>query len=80
MTMSNLSNRDEPSAKLLQLQSTLTCPNCGHQEKVDIPLLAKKITHSCSNCNATSCSSDTDKSCVFCSYGDTACLQCQKVD
>jgi hypothetical protein len=56
----------------LQLQSTLTCPRCGHQATETMPANACVAFYDCKGCGETlrpligSC-------CVFCSYGSVPC-------
>ena len=55
-----------------QLQSTLTCPHCGHQATETMPTDACVAFYYCKGCGETlkplpgSC-------CVFCSYGPVPC-------
>jgi len=61
----------------LQLQSTLTCPHCGHQTIETMPTDACVAIYDCKGCGATlrplpgSC-------CVFCSYGSVPCPPIQE--
>lgn len=54
------------------LESTLTCPGCGHPRRETMPLHHCVFFYTCSGCGQTlrplkgAC-------CVFCSYGDTPC-------
>lgn len=63
---------DEP-----QLQSTLTCPHCGHQATETMPANACVAFYDCKGCGKTlkplpgSC-------CVFCSYGSVPCPPIQQ--
>ena len=60
-----------------QLQSTLTCPHCGHQTIETMPTDACVAFYDCKGCGATlkplpgSC-------CVFCSYGSVPCPPMQE--
>ncbi|MBA3909920.1 MAG: hypothetical protein C0524_08530 [Rhodobacter sp.] len=54
------------------LQSTLTCPECGHQSIEDMPTDACVYFHVCASCGVRLRPKDGD-CCVFCSYGDVAC-------
>ena len=60
-----------------QLQSTLTCPHCGHQTIETMPTDACVAFYDCKGCGATlkplpgSC-------CVFCSYGSVPCPPIQE--
>jgi hypothetical protein len=61
----------------LQLQSTLTCPRCGHQATETMPVNACVALYDCKGCGETlkplpgSC-------CVFCSYGSVLCPPIQQ--
>lgn len=52
--------------------STLTCPECGFSEELEMPTDAGLFFHSCSNCQVTLWPQEGD-CCVFCSYGDVNC-------
>lgn len=60
-----------------QLQSTLTCPHCGHQATETMPVNACVAFYDCQRCGETlkplpgSC-------CVFCSYGSVPCPPIQQ--
>lgn len=60
-----------------QLQSTLTCPHCGHQVIETMPRNACVARYDCKGCGETlkplpgSC-------CVFCSYGSIPCPPIQQ--
>ena len=61
----------------LQLQSTLTCPHCGHQAAETMSTNACVAFYNCKGCGETlkplpgSC-------CVFCSYGSVPCPPIQQ--
>ena len=56
----------------LRLESTLTCPNCGHKATERMPVNACQFFYDCRGCGeplkplAGDC-------CVFCSYGTVPC-------
>ncbi|WP_092226799.1 GDCCVxC domain-containing (seleno)protein [Bradyrhizobium sp. Gha] len=62
----------------MQLESTLTCPECGHQAVEPMPENACQFYYDCKGCGkrlkplAGDC-------CVFCSYGSTPCPPIQNV-
>jgi hypothetical protein len=56
----------------LQLQSTLTCPHCGHQKQETMPTDACLYFYECLSCHATLRPKPGD-CCVFCSYGSVKC-------
>src|SRR5262245_13851177 len=61
----------------VQLQSTLTCPHCGHKANEIMPTDACVAFYDCNGCGKTlkplpgSC-------CVFCSYGSVPCPPIQE--
>lgn len=54
------------------LQSTVTCPECGHQETETMPVNACQFFYDCKACGAVLKPKKGD-CCVFCSYGDRPC-------
>jgi len=60
------------SEQLAELFSTLTCPECGHVEKEEMPTDACQYFYDCKACNAVLRPLKGD-CCVYCSYGDTPC-------
>jgi len=61
------------------LQSTLTCPHCGHQSVETMPTDACIYFHECARCGVLLRPQAGD-CCVFCSYGSVPCppVQSQK--
>ena len=61
----------------MTLESTITCPRCGHQALETMPANACVALYDCKGCGATlkplpgSC-------CVFCSYGSVPCPPIQQ--
>jgi len=59
-------------SRAVQLKSTITCPDCGHQSceamRTDVCL----YFYDCPGCGARLKPKPGD-CCVFCSYGDVAC-------
>ena len=55
-----------------QLQSTLTCPHCGHQTTETMPTDACQYFYDCKGCGALLKPLPGD-CCVFCSYGSVPC-------
>ena len=62
-----------------QLQSTITCPECGHQRGETMPTDGCWFFYDCTGCGALLRPKPGD-CCVFCSYGTVACppIQMQK--
>lgn len=56
----------------LQLQSTITCPVCGHQKEETMPTDACQFFYECENCHSRLKPKEGD-CCVFCSYGTVQC-------
>ena len=52
----------------MQLESTLTCPQCGHQAVEAMPIDACQFFYECKGCGAILKPLAGD-CCVFCSYG-----------
>jgi hypothetical protein len=65
----------------IQLQSSLTCPECGHQSTETMPIDACQYFYDCAGCGAVLKPARGD-CCMFCSYGSEPCppvqeAQCQ---
>ncbi len=58
------------------LQSTLTCPQCGHAKLETMPMDACQWFYECEGCR-TVLRPKTGDCCVFCSYGTHQCPQIQ---
>jgi hypothetical protein len=56
----------------MRLESTLTCPHCGHAETLSMPQDACVVVYDCPSCRARLTPKPND-CCVFCSYGDVPC-------
>jgi len=54
------------------LQSTLTCPACGHVKEESMPVDACQWFYECEGCQALLRPKEGD-CCVFCSYGTNHC-------
>ena len=54
------------------LQSTLTCPNCGHATTETMPTDSCVYFHECAGCHIVLKPLAGD-CCVFCSYGSVKC-------
>lgn len=61
----------------MQLQSTLTCPNCGHAETETMPTDACQFFYLCKHCGQMLKPQQGD-CCVFCSYGSVPCPPIQE--
>ena len=56
----------------IQLESQVTCPECGHVQVEIMPTDYCQIFYQCANCQTTLRPLSGD-CCVFCSYGDVKC-------
>lgn len=61
----------------IELQSTLTCPNCGHRVTETMPTDACQFYYECRGCGALLRAKPGD-CCVFCSYGTVPCPPIQE--
>jgi len=52
--------------------ATLTCPDCGHKQKGEIPTESCVPFYDCEGCEKTIQATGED-CCVFCSYADKVC-------
>jgi len=58
--------------KQVVLESTITCPNCGHDKEETMSTNSCQYFYECENCNTVLKPSGND-CCVFCSYGTLVC-------
>ena len=56
----------------VQLNSVITCPECGHQRIERMPETACLFFYDCQRCGARLKPKPGD-CCVFCSYGNVPC-------
>jgi hypothetical protein len=61
----------------MQLQSILTCPNCGHQATERMPTDACQFFYDCRACG-TRLKPKPGDCCVYCSYGSVPCPMMQE--
>jgi hypothetical protein len=54
---------------MVELQSTITCPACGHHSTETMPTDACQYLYACKQCGLQMKPKKGD-CCVFCSYGD----------
>ncbi len=62
---------------MAELQSTLTCPQCGGVSTETMPTDACQYFYDCSHCGSVLKPHKGD-CCVFCSYGDVPCPPIQE--
>lgn len=60
------------SGKTVELNSTITCPSCGHKKAEIMPTDACVYFYECENCKARLKPLQGD-CCVYCSYGTVKC-------
>lgn len=58
--------------KKVELQSTITCSNCGYKKTEAMPTDACQFFYQCENCQTTLRPMQGD-CCVYCSYGTVKC-------
>ncbi|MDX8395446.1 MAG: GDCCVxC domain-containing (seleno)protein [Mariprofundaceae bacterium] len=58
-------------------ESTLTCPECGHDKKETMPTDACQWFYECESCHVLLKPKKGD-CCVYCSYGDIPCPPIQQ--
>jgi hypothetical protein len=56
----------------IDLQSIITCPECGYKKEEEKPTGARQLYYICGNCLAILKTNSSD-CCVFCSYGTVPC-------
>ncbi|HTE91907.1 MAG TPA: GDCCVxC domain-containing (seleno)protein [Bradyrhizobium sp.] len=61
----------------MQLESTLTCPNCGHQSVETMSTNACQFFYDCKGCGER-LKPHAGDCCVFCSYGSVPCPPIQQ--
>jgi hypothetical protein len=61
----------EPTGQL-RLFATLTCPECGHRSREEMPQDACQFFYECQRCRAL-LKPKAEDCCVFCSYADIPC-------
>jgi len=59
------------------LESTIKCPNCGHQKEETMPIDSCQYFYECESCHALLKPKHGD-CCVFCSYGTVPCPPIQQ--
>lgn len=56
----------------MELQSTITCPECGHHETETMPTHACQFLYDCKGCGVVLRPHAGD-CCVYCSFGTVPC-------
>ncbi|WP_081766855.1 MULTISPECIES: GDCCVxC domain-containing (seleno)protein [Phyllobacteriaceae] len=62
---------------MTELNSTITCPHCGHTAVEQMPTDACQFFYECKGCGTLLRPKDGD-CCVFCSYGSVPCPPIQE--
>lgn len=65
--------------KYVKLESTITCPNCGHSQTENMQTDRCQFFWKCPSCSELLKPKKGD-CCVYCSYGDTPCPPIQEGD
>ncbi|WP_234972533.1 GDCCVxC domain-containing (seleno)protein [Flavobacterium terrae] len=60
------------NGKKVELESTITCPKCGHKKTEIMPTNACEFFYECENCKTRLRPLEGD-CCVYCSYGTVKC-------
>ena len=60
------------SENRFEAYSTITCPECGHQSKDEMPTDACQFYYDCKGCGKVLRPKQGD-CCVYCSFGDVPC-------
>ncbi|MDZ4746641.1 MAG: GDCCVxC domain-containing (seleno)protein [bacterium] len=60
-----------------ELQSTITCPICGHMKVETMPVDGCQFFYECENCQTVLKPKQGD-CCVYCSYGTVKCPSAQQ--
>jgi hypothetical protein len=61
----------------IELESIITCPECGHKEKETMATDACQFFYECKGCGVVLKPKSGD-CCVFCSYGTVPCPPVQE--
>jgi len=70
-------NNSSMKSTEVQLQSTITCPECAHAKEETMPTNACQYFYECDNCKNVLKPTGND-CCVYCSYGTVACPPIQQ--
>ena len=62
---------------MVELRSTLTCPECGHRATEEMPTNACQYFYDCRGCG-TMLRPKAGDCCVFCSFADMPCPPIQQ--
>jgi len=61
----------------IELKSTITCPECGHQKEEEMPTDACQFFYECEHCKAVLKPNKGD-CCVYYSFGSVVCPSVQE--
>lgn len=53
--------------------TSITCPNCGYEQAVNVPEKGVKALHKCDHCKIILRSDNPEMACVICAYGNEDC-------
>jgi hypothetical protein len=69
--------KTEKMEKAIILESTITCPHCGHQKEETMPTDACQFLYECENCHKL-LRPKPGNCCIYCSYGSVPCPPIQE--
>jgi len=69
----------EETDGIIELESTITCPRCGHSETEAMPTDSCQWYYDCKGCGAVLKPKPGD-CCVYCTYGTVPCPPIQRTD
>lgn len=61
----------------VELESTITCPSCGHHRTMTMEVASCQILYICPSCDSMLRPKPGD-CCVFCTYGSAPCPPIQR--
>ncbi|PWN54610.1 GDCCVxC domain-containing (seleno)protein [Abyssibacter profundi] len=61
----------------IELESTITCPHCGHKKTETMPTNACQYFYDCEGCQKV-LKPHLEDCCVFCSFGSVKCPPIQE--
>ena len=75
--MEILDGQDKSMNKKIQLNSIITCPECGFSKEETMPTDSCLVFYECSKCGQI-LKPTKGECCVFCSYGSVKCPPIQE--
>jgi hypothetical protein len=75
--LTDLRNQATVRTEAMELESTITCPECGHAETETMPTDACQFYYDCNGCGAL-LRPKKGHCCVYCSFGSVPCPPIQE--